>query len=299
MLEKELEFYRTASKIAAEALEYASSLVKPGVKIIDISNRTEEFINSKGGDLAFPVQLSKNDIAAHYCSPPNDDTIINEEDIVKIDIGVHIHGYIGDNATTVYLGDDKVMLKLVRASREAVDNAIKIIKPGTTLSQIGAVIESTIHRHNFEPIRNLSGHGLERYEIHAGPSIPNYDTGNETVLEQGKVYAIEPFATNGTGLVGEAKNAEIFSLVKRKPVRSFFARQVLSEIDKLQGLPFCTRHLTKKIPLIKVNAALKEMNHLGMLRLYPPLIEKKRGLVSQAEHTIYLGDKIEVLTKKE
>ena len=290
-----VEDYKKAGKIAAQALEFAMSLVKPGASVLEICEKTEEKIAELGGEPAFPVQLSLNDVAAHFC-PDQDDTTILKDEVVCVDVGVHVNGFIGDNAGTVDLSGDNE--ELVKASREALNNAIKLIKPGVTLSEIGKAIQDTITSYGFSPVRNLSGHGLDEYDIHTKPTIPNYDNGNLTELEEGDVVAIEPFASAGAGVIYESSNPTVFQMPWKKPTRNMITRQVVKEIEKLNGLPFCRRWLSKKIGVAKVNFALRELKVLEVLKEYPPLIDEKHGLVSQAEHTILVTkDGCEILTK--
>ena len=295
MDEKTLESYRKAGKIAAQALEYAKSLVKPGVKLLEVCEKTEEKIKELGGEIAFPAQISLNDTAAHFC-PDEDDENVFKDEVVCIDVGVHINGFIGDNAATVDLSGKNE--ELVKASREALNNALKIIKPGITLGEIGKTIHETITKYGFSPVRNLSGHGLDEYNIHTKPTIPNYDNGDATVLEEGMIIAIEPFASAGAGVVYESSNPTVFQLSGKKPVRNIITRQVIKEIAKYNNLPFCRRWLTKKFGTPKVNFALRELKQLGILREYPPLIDEAHRLVSQAEHSLIITkDGCEVLTK--
>jgi len=290
----DLEKTRKAGKIAAEALEYGRKLIKEGAKLLDVSDLIEKKIDDLGGKPAFPVQISCDSIAAHYCADPDDKTVFDKQ-VCCLDIGVHIDGFIGDTACTVDLSG--AYSDLVKASEEALKEAIKIVQIGTAVNEIGKAIQETISSFGFSPIKNLTGHGLSRFNIHDAPTIPNFDTGDRTELEKGMVIAIEPFATDGMGMVYEQERANIFSLLQKKPVRSTFAREILKEIEKYQGLPFTTRWLARKFPLPKVNFALRELLRNDIIRQYPPLPEKKKGIVSQAEHSLIVDDKVEVLTK--
>ncbi len=294
MNEQDLADLRKAGKITAQAREYGKSLVKVGISLKEVCDKIESKIAELGGKPAFPAQISLNDIAAHFCPAPDDEVSFQEGDLAKIDVGVHVNGWVGDSAVTVDLGDHE---PLVKASKEALSNAIDIIQPGITLAEIGRVIHATIKEYGFTPIMNLSGHGVGRFVIHGSPTIPNYDNGEKIKLEKGQIIAIEPFATNGAGLIYETNNAEIFNLVGRKAVRSAFTRDILKEIEKYNGLPFTTRWLTKRFSMPKVNFALREIDRLGILRKYPPLQDKGRGMVSQAEHTILVDEEPEILTK--
>ena len=289
-----IEKYRKAGKIAAQALEYAVSLVRPGISLAEVCYKTDEKIKELGANPAFPTQISLNDTAAHFC-PENDDIKFTDQ-VVSIDVGVHFDGFIGDNAMTIDLSGKNI--ELVKASREALDNAIKAIKPGIKLSEIGKTIHETITKYGFSPVRNLSGHGLGEYDIHTKPTIPNYENGDETILKEGDIIAIEPFASKGSGIVYESSNPTIFQIIEPKPVRNAITRQAMKEIVSYNGLPFSKSWLNKKLGEAKANFAFRELRLLGILREYPPLIDQAHGLVSQAEHTVLVTkDGCEVLTK--
>ncbi|MBS3135179.1 type II methionyl aminopeptidase, partial [Candidatus Woesearchaeota archaeon] len=186
-----------AGEIASEVLEYGKNLIKKDKSILDIIENVEGKIFQLGGKPAFPAQISINEIAAHY-SPVKEDFSIKESDIAKLDVGVHVNGAIGDNAVTV--GNNK---ELIQASRDALNEAIKIIQIGTKLRDIGKVINQTISSYGFNPVKNLTGHSIDIYEQHSGLSIPNYDNGDNFKLEKGMIIAIEPFATTGIGMIEE------------------------------------------------------------------------------------------------
>src|SRR3989344_3011989 len=213
-----------AGKIAAEALEYGKSMIRPGVKLVDVCDEVEKKIKSLGGEMAFPVQVSMNDVAAHFC-PNEDDSIVFTDQIVSLDVGVSVDGFIGDTALTVDLSGKNA--ELVKASKEALDNAINVVKPGVKTREIGKIIHKTITSYGFAPIRNLSGHGLGEYNIHTKPNIPNYDNGDNTLLKEGDVIAIEPFASTGSGVVYESGQGTVFVLAQKKPVRNMITRNVL------------------------------------------------------------------------
>lgn len=289
-----LDAYKQAGRIAREALEHGKKLIKPGEKLLTVCDSVDEFILSKGGLIAFPSQISVNNIAAHYCPDQDDPTIFKEGDLAKIDVGVHINGYVGDNACTIDLGDHK---ELVKASQEALISALRLAKPGITLSELGSAIQQAIQKYGLSPIKNLSGHGLGRFEIHTSPSIPNFDTGDQTELEEGMAIAIEPFATNGKGSIYESSNATIFSQHLSKPVRSPFAREILRHIEQYNNLPFAKRWLTRKFGIGKTSFGLKELIKLDIVKEHPPLPEKGKGLVSQAEHTVIIREKPIITTQ--
>jgi len=178
-----------AGQIAAEVREFSKQLIKPGAKLLDIANKIENKIRELGAVPGFPVNLSMNEIAAHY-SPVFEDPTILEDQIIKVDIGVCYEGAIGDTAYTVDLSGK--YNDLLKASRDALNNAIKILRIGTTLGEIGKTIQETIQSYGYSPIKNLSGHGLSDYDVHTSPSIPNYNTNDPTELRKGMTIAIEP-----------------------------------------------------------------------------------------------------------
>ncbi|MBR9675447.1 type II methionyl aminopeptidase [Candidatus Woesearchaeota archaeon] len=283
--------YLEAGRIAAKTLDYGASLIRSGEVIRVVLDKIEEKIVELGGLPAFPVQISLNKVAAHSCADPEDDKVFVKDDLCKLDVGVHIDGYVADTAKTVYLGEKEELKELVEASRNALSAALKIIKPGVTLGEIGLAIQNEIQKKGFSPIRNLSGHGLARYKIHTAPTIPNVDTGDKTTLKENEVIAVEPFATTGKGVIYETERANLFSVIQEKPIRSPYARELLKIIKEYNGLPFTTRWLTKKIPEIKVNFGIKELLNQKIIRAYPELPEQDGGLVSQAEHTVIVREK--------
>ncbi|MBD3313454.1 type II methionyl aminopeptidase [Candidatus Woesearchaeota archaeon] len=294
-----LEQYRKAGKIASQAREFGIGLIKAGASLSEVTEKIERKILDLGGELAFPTQVSLNDVAAHYCATPDDEKVFSEGDLVKLDLGVHIDGYVADTAITIDLSKDGKHEKLVNAAKEALQNAIKSVKPGVRTAEIGRMIQDSISKYGFAPVRNLGGHGVGRFTVHGPPSIPNYDNGDDTIIEEGMVFAIEPFASTGAGIVYERDDANVFMLTGKKPVRNMMTRSVMKEIEGFNGLPFTERWLVRKgMSLPKINFALKEIDNLGILRKFPPLPDKNNGLVSQAEHTVIVTkDGCEVTTE--
>ncbi len=293
-----LEKYAAAGAVAARALAHGASLITPGAIVRDILDAVEAFILEQGAGIAFPAQISINETAAHACPTAEEETRLAEGDLVKLDVGAHVDGWVGDNAVTVNLGpEDEAKERLVEASRAARDAAVSLVRAGVTPDELGRAIQAEIEGRGFSPVRNLSGHGLGRYLVHAPPSIPNYANGDERPLEAGMVIAIEPFATTGSGFVRNGEAATLFSLQAAKPVRSPAARQALSMIREWHGLPFTTRWLERAMGA-RARLALRELERSGALHAYPPLVEERRGLVSQSEHTVLVEEHgCRILTK--
>jgi len=294
MEQQEIENLKKAGKIAEQVVEYAKQIIKKNMKLLDIAKKIEAKIIELGGKPAFPVNLGINEITAHYTPSHDDDTIA--DGLLKVDIGVHINGYIADVAFSIDLEDSDENKKLIKASEEALKSAIKAIKDGKNLGEIGGEIHSAIAGvdANFSPIRNLSGHQIDKYNLHAGLTIPNYNNGNSERLEDG-IYAIEPFATSGQGIVYEGKDSGIYMLVERKGVRDSHARKVLDFIEReYRTLPFCSRWLVREFGTRSL-LSLRLLEQAEILHQYPTLIEKAKKPVSQTEKTVLINNrKIEV-----
>ena len=283
--------YIKAGKVSAEVLEYGKLLIKKGNSLLETTELIEKKIYELGAKPAFPVQISCNEIAAHFCVEDDDKTIFDEQ-AVSLDLGVHVDGAIGDNAYTTDLSGS--YHDLVKAAQKALEEALKIINVGVELREIGKVINDTIKSYGYTPVRNLSGHGLDLYNIHTKPTIPNIDNGDKTTLKKDMVFAVEPFATTGSGVVHESGLPTVFMLEHKKPVRSPITREILKEIETYERLPFAKRWLTKKFGA-KANFALRELTQLGIIHQFPPLVEVNKGVVTQAEHSVLIDDKGEVI----
>ena len=190
-----------AGRIAAKVRERTSNFVEIGMPVIKICDFVEDYIQKLGGALAFPCNVDVNFVAAHYTSPVGDLMVIPEDSLVKIDIGVHVEGFIADTATTVCFSP--IHLEMIEAAKAGLDAAIKKVRAGIVASEVGAAIESEIRSRGFAPITNLTGHRMSRFIVHTGQSIPNVRGRNGHTLIEGEVYAIEPFTVphNAAGIV--------------------------------------------------------------------------------------------------
>ncbi|MEM2025239.1 MAG: type II methionyl aminopeptidase [Desulfurococcaceae archaeon] len=294
--EASLKSLIAAGKIAKEAREYSQRLVKPGVKLLDLAVNIENYIKEWGGGLAFPVNIGVNSVAAHYTPVFNDDLTVPDGSVVKIDIGVHVDGYIADTAITVSLSP--AHNRLVEATSSALERALRAISPGMRALEIGRAIEESIKSAGFKPIQNLGGHGIERYSIHSGVVIPNYrDFLCRHRLVPG-VYAIEPFATNGVGLVKEVGTVTIYALKSLDREASPLAKTVYNLINQeRRGLPFAPRwYINRVLDLVSFNTALAHLDKAGCLKEYPVLVERGGGAVAQFEHTVVVTEREVIVT---
>jgi len=275
-----------AGEIARKVKEEVKDMIKPGARLYDIAEFVERRIVELGGKPAFPCNLSLNEIAAHYTPYKGDETVLKEGDYLKLDLGVHIDGYIADTAITFRVGMEED--ELMEAAREALENAIATVRAGVMVRDISRAIEETIRGKGFKPIVNLSGHKIERYKLHAGVSIPNvYRQADTYELKEGDVFAIEPFATTGAGQVIAVPPALIFMYVRDRPVRMLQARRLLMHIKReYKTLPFAYRWLQGFLPEGQLKLALTQLDKVGAIYSYPILREVRGGMVAQFEHTV-------------
>lgn len=281
------EKYQRAGKIAREVRREMEHFVCEGIPIIDVCEKAEGLIREKGGQPAFPCNVSINEVAAHNTSPPNDKRTIPPNSLVKVDIGAHLDGYIADTAVTICFNPEYE--NLVQAAKEALKVAVKTIYAGISTPKLGSVIQKTIKTYGCKPISNLTGHQVARYLIHTGKSIPNVSHLIGSKIKEGEVVAIEPFVTvaDATGKVKDGDETTIFRFVKRKSLKNLHAKQLLNYIEKnFKTLPFSERWLKKVVPQEYHSAAFQALLRSKCLVSYPVFIEASKKPVAQAEHTI-------------
>jgi methionyl aminopeptidase len=290
--------FRLSGKILRKTREEMKLFVRENMPIIQVCEKSEELVREIGGKPAFPCNVSINEVAAHYTSPPNDERTIPERSIVKVDIGVHVDGYVTDTAFTTCFSPE--YRSMADAAEHALKVAIASIHPEMAVSKIGEMIEKDIKNHGFKPIANLTGHSVGRYLIHAGTSIPNVAQFSTAKVKAGEVYAIEPFVTlpDAAGRVEDGSETAIFRLVKAKSVKNPYAKQLLKYVeDNFKTLPFAERWLKGVVPLEQHREAFRELLASKTLMGYPTFIEASRKAVAQAEHTVLVtGDGCEILT---
>lgn len=280
-----------AGKIAKQVREWIKPRIKKGMPLLEIAELIENKISEidKNAKPAFPVNLSINEIAAHY-TPSHDDKT-TASGLLKVDFGVHINGWCSDQAFSVDLENSEENKKLISASENALKKAIETINQNVELFEIGKSIQDEISSQGFNPIVNLSGHEIEQHDLHAGLTIPNYNNNSTEEISPG-LYAIEPFATLGSasGKVKDGPLSGIYSIQDSKSPRTPLAREVLNYIlEEHYTLPFCSRWLVKKFGT-KALLALRQLEQNGNLQQYNQLIESTKSPVSQAEHTIFIDE---------
>lgn len=285
-----LDALRKAGVIAAKVRDTVVQEIEPGVKVLDICDRAEDLIRELGGGMAFPTNVDINSVAAHYVSPVDDVTLVPERSLVKLDVGVHVEGYIADTATTACL--DPSLSYLVEAAKAGLDAAIKTIRPGVRASDVGAAIEQAIKARGAKPIRNLTGHKLARYVVHAGASIPNVASRDHHVIQEGDVYAIEPFAVpnDADGLVTDGPPSNIYRVLKKHSLKGAAKRMMKHIQAEHRTLPFASRWVLRRFPGQEGVSAFRELLDSKCIMSYPQLVERTRAMVAQAEHSVILTD---------
>jgi len=292
---EDIEKWRKAGKLARDALNYGKTLIQKNSSMLDVTNKIEKFVIDNNGELAFPTNLAVNNVGAHWTPSSKSKDVFGNGDLVKLDVGVHIDGYIGDNALTVEIGSSKYS-KMIEASREALNAAIEVAAPGVNTGMIGYAVQDVIEGYGYRPIANLTGHGIKRYNLHSGVSIPSIRERGGSILKSGDVIAIEPFATDGAGRVGGKRNSNIYHLRQVRKIRDEKATELMVEIqNRYHGLPFAERWLHSIQDDVTKN--LQKLLRSGVVSYYPILDELGKGMVTQAEHTVMINkDGVEVLT---
>lgn len=295
-----IEMYKKAGKIVADVRKMAVKEACEGMKVLDLINLIETETRKKGGAPAFPTNISINEITAHYTSPAGDETILEDGDLVKIDLGAHVDGYIADSAITVMIGTSEgshisgeksytadKQQKMIETAKNALETAISTIKAGVEVGKIGTAVEENIKSHGFLPVANLTGHSMDRWLLHSGLSIPNIKENNPHKLEEGDVLAIEPFVTDGVGLVGDTKDYFIFRFLRDRPLRMIQARKLLEMIKiEYKNLPFAQRWLQESSNIKQIKPAMRQLISSRAIYPYHVLREKSGARVAQAEHTV-------------
>eukprot|EP00760_Papus_ankaliazontas_P031156 PhM_4_TR5193/c2_g1_i2/m.46754/K01265/map; methionyl aminopeptidase len=295
---------RRAAEVHRQVRQWAHTWIKPGMLLIDIADGIEsklaQLIEKDGlqAGQAFPTGCSVNHIAAHWTANSGDKTVLTYDDVVKFDFGTHINGRIIDSAWTVNFNPTFDPLK--EAVRAATEEGVKAAGIDVRLCDIGAAIQEVMESHEIEiggkvypvkSIRNLNGHSIDPYVIHADKSVPIVKGGEATKMEEGEQYAIETFGSTGRGIVIDDLECSHYMRPKHGraiPIRGDKARKLLAHIDRTYStLAFCRKWLDREGQDRHV-LALKELCEAGAVDKYPPLCDIKGSYTAQFEHTILL-----------
>jgi methionyl aminopeptidase len=285
------EQYRTSGRIVREVKPLVESAVKPGAGFLEVCDLVKKEVESRGGRLAFPTGIGVNEVTAHYAPQEGDKSVFAERDLVKVDFGVHVDGYVADTSVSVTLNPEFDLL--IEATHRALDMAIATARKEWRTGEIGRAIHGEAARFGFKTIENLTGHTLDRYAVHAGKSIPNVFMPHMQDLKKGDVFAIEPFLTlgNAAGYVVDAPSQTIFSIVVRKKTGDSkldaFAESVWED---RKTLPFTPRWYIGEFGTENVAEMVRKLVSKRVLRAYPTLVEASGNPVAQFEHTMALDE---------
>lgn len=283
--------YREAGKLASQVRKEIPRIVKPNRPILEVCEEVENLIRHLGGSPAFPCNVCVNEVAAHYTSRLGGEMKIPEESLVKVDLGVCIDGYIADTALSIAF--DNTFVPLISASMKALETAIDALKPGIALGEVGSRVEEVIMNYGFKPIRNLTGHKLGRYVLHAGKSVPNVTTGSGLKVLEGEVYAVEPFVTTqaGAGRVVDSPETYIYRYAKEKGVKDEGDKALIKMVKKdFNGLPFALRWIKDSEKDPGFMSRFERLLSKGCFFSYPVLMEEFSRPVAQSEHTVLVEE---------
>lgn len=288
MKQEYIQNFIKAGAIAREVRAYGKSLIIKGASYNEVISQINQKIHALGAIPAFPPQIALNQVAAHYLPWPGEEILFSDQ-LIKLDIGVCYNGAIGDCAVTIDLsGEHQVIIDAAEAALLAAEQCIKV---GRSFREIGKIIDQTISSYGLKPVKNLCGHGLGHYQIHAPPSIPNYDDRSKGEITPGMTFAIEPFATNGKGQIYEAGNPAIFSFLAERPNLSELASSLINKIKTFNHLPFAIHDLIgTDFPLMAVELGITELVKAKAIAGYGPLIEEGQGMVAQAENSVLVDN---------
>jgi len=289
---EELEKLKKAGSIAAQALRLGMDMVAENVKLLDVAEEVESFIRRHGAKPSFPCNLSLNEVAAHYTPSPKDKSKFYIGDVVKVDVGTHIDGFVGDTAGTVEVGT-RSFKTMIESSVKARDKVMEFISEGLPVNEIGKAVDISIRQDGFRPIANLTGHEIKRYNLHSGLGIPSVDDRNTTTIRSGMMIAVEPFATNGQGLIRSAKPGNIYKIAKERPMADTELKEFYDMLsEQFSTFPFCERWCDHPKAGVMLNKLLRH----GLVTSYAQLTEVKKGCVTQSEHTVYIDGKKALVT---
>jgi len=298
--------YRQAAEAHRQTRQFMHEYIQPGKSMIDIVETLEATsrkmigVNGLKAGLAFPTGCSLNHCAAHYTPNAGDKTVLQYNDVCKIDFGTHVNGCIIDSAFTVAFNPKYDILK--EAVKDATNTGIRTAGIDVCLNEVGAAIQEAMESYEIEldgktypikPIQNLCGHSIGPYQIHAGKTVPQVDNGDTTRMEENEVFAIETFGSTGVGSIEEDDELSHYmidydSFNEHVALPTTKAKRLLHVIkDNFSTLAFCRRWLDR-IGEERYSYPLKQLCNAGIVEPYPALSDIKGCYTAQYEHTILL-----------
>ena len=290
------EAYLRAGKIHYEVMERSKKLIQAGAALLAIAQEIERDIASyPEASLAFPVNLQLNN-EVHYSPIPGDTRIVTAEDIIKVDVGVHVEGYIADGAYTLALNKD--FQELIMFTEQVLKKTLTDLKPGMSVSEIGRRLDGHMKGSSYKIIKNLMGHQVQQWDLHSKKSVFVYENTSPHTLDPGEAFAIEIFITNGTGVIKSSPHAVIYALKKTlAPMRDVRLRELCRLIyEKRKHLPFTERYVVEHLQYSKLD--FFNLKRSGNLLEYPILLETPGSKIAQFEDVIYIDTEKVIITTK-
>ncbi|KAH8432449.1 uncharacterized protein LDX57_010085 [Aspergillus melleus] len=306
--------YRKAAEIHRQVRRWTQETARPGQSLTDIAVGIDDGVRAlldnaglepgsclKSG-LGFPTGLSLNNCVAHWTpNPGQKDVILDRSDVMKVDFGVHINGWIVDSAFTMSF--DPTYDNLLAAVKDSTNTGIKNSGVDVRISDVSAAIQEVMESYEVEiggktfpvkPVRNITGHNIKAYQIHAGKSVPFIKTKDQTKMEEGEVFAIETFGTTGRGVLYDGPGVygygKSYSAPSKITSSLASARSLYKTInDNFGTIVFCRRYL-ERLGVQRYLAGMNDLVNKGVVDVYEPLIDTPGSYSAQFEHTILLGE---------
>jgi methionyl aminopeptidase len=298
--------------------------VKPGLSVKEIIEFIESGVREETKynnleplkcGIGFPIGIGINNCVAHYTLNYEDiesnNKILDKNDIIKIDYGVHYNGMIIDSAFTLCF--DEKYNEFIDLSKEATNYAIKQCGVDAILGEVGESIEEFIKSHeliidrknyDINVMKDLSGHMIKPFEIHAGKAVPNIKINYPLRMNENEFYAIEPFITTGKGIsiLKEHKshymiNKDFVNVDTKLKKDDMYLLSLIK--NNYSSMPFCQKWLSELIYSINnknkndynITQILNKLEYKNIINSYPPIYDIEGSIVAQHEHTIYITDK--------
>eukprot|EP00929_Paragymnodinium_shiwhaense_P030741 TRINITY_DN1736_c0_g1_i1.p1 TRINITY_DN1736_c0_g1~~TRINITY_DN1736_c0_g1_i1.p1 ORF type:complete len:417 (+),score=157.39 TRINITY_DN1736_c0_g1_i1:89-1252(+) len=301
--------YQTCSLIVNKALLLVLEACKDGADIYEVCKMGDDFMLEETGKLynkkvkdkkiekgiAFPTCISVNELVGHFSPLKGESKQLKSGDLVKVDLGCHIDGYIAQAAHTIVIGEEKVedrRADVVHAAWTAAEAALRLVQVGNTNTQVTEAFDKVATEFGCKPVLGIKSHQLKRFVIDGGRCIAGVENVEDKVesfeFEQNEVYCLDVVMSTGEGKVREAelrstvfkRNVEVNYLLKTQK-----ARQFISEVGKrFPALPFSITAFDESMARLGVS----ESKRHELLEEYPVLTERPKEFVAQFKFVLLL-----------
>ncbi|KAL8813207.1 MAG: hypothetical protein Q9223_000960 [Gallowayella weberi] len=306
-----LNDYRKAAEVHRQVRQHVRTIASPGISMSQLANEIEDGVRAltnhqglEAGDafkagMGFPTGLCLNNVAAHWTPNPGaKEVILQYDDVLKVDFGVHVSGRIVDSAFTVAF--NPAYDNLLAAVKAATNTGLKEAGIDARMDHISESIQEVMESYEVElnrkpipvkAVRNITGHNILRYKIHGDKQVPFVKTATTQRMEEGDVFAIETFGSTGKaylkddlGVYGYGRNEH----VSAAGVHNTSARSLLKTIDDNFGTLVFSRRYLERIGVKNYHLAMRSLISNGVIESYGPMIDIPGSYVAQFEHTILL-----------